>query len=144
MRHLLIISLIVIVVLVNGKPFDPCPHAYLFITDTLSITVTTGHRRSPVGLMDRISPLLSTYEGHLNHYKPYKHHHHHHGGHRQPHYGRRYQALEYEIYRIRELELELRALERTGMADMEPGYYYEVERRLLRHEYRLAEILELN
>ncbi|CAG2108164.1 unnamed protein product [Medioppia subpectinata] len=98
------------------------------------IDVTAGHHRhhhrSPQLLLGRISPLLATYEGQLGRYR---HHHHH---------RHRYHSLQHELHRVRQLETELFEMERSGAAYLEPDYFFDVERRLMRHEARLAEILE--
>ncbi|CAG2177282.1 unnamed protein product [Oppiella nova] len=94
------------------------------------INVVNAHYAPGLVISSRISPLLSTYEGHLGRYR-HNHHHRH-----------RYHQLEHEFRRIRELERELLEIEASGVGLLEPDYYFDVERRLERHELRLAEILD--
>ncbi|CAG2177380.1 unnamed protein product, partial [Oppiella nova] len=94
------------------------------------INVTTGHRQTPgLFISTRIGPLLSTYETHLN---LYRHNHH------QRH---RYLELEREVHEIQRLERELLDMEASGVGLLEPDYLFDAERRIMRHQQRLAEIL---
>jgi hypothetical protein len=132
MTRLLCISLVLMVVLINGKPIITtsivnCPSNLIPVH---YLPVTTGHRQTPgLFISTRIGPLLSTYETHLN---LYRHNHH------QRH---RYLELEREVQEIQRLERELLDMEASGVGLLEPDYLFDAERRIMRHQQRLAEIL---